>query len=387
MRKTRYLALLLAATAMLAACKPMPAPTPTPAAAATPTPEPTPVPTPRDELLETVRALDDRALIGQMVMVGFEGPTAPSDDLVRLMEDYGVGNIILFGWNIKTFEQTGALVSGIEAHNPLPGLPMLIATDVEGGLVTRFKWSPTIKSAYLLGRAKDEDAVYAQYKRIGEGLRGCGITVDLAPVMDIAKTLEGTFLNDNRRMFGSDAALVARLVAAAVKGLQDGGVLSFGKHFPGHGNTAVDSHEALPTLYATRQSWDGYERKPFEAAIAQGIDGMLVGHMSYPNFDGRITSLSPVIIGELLRTDMGFEGVIMSDDMRMRAVSASVGVGEAAVRFVEAGGDLVLIGRYTNRQEAVLNALYDALQSGRLSRERCEQSVYRILAARKSLVR
>jgi beta-N-acetylhexosaminidase len=385
MRKAKGLAVLLAALALLVSCKaniPEPSVTGNPAATATLPSQPSP----SDTVALMAHNLSDRELIGQMVMVGFDGTNSLPSDFVKLLEDYRVGNIILFGWNIKTFSQTKALCSKISAYNPLPAFPMLIATDVEGGLVTRFKWSPSIRSAYLLGKSGNADEVYAQYKRIGEGLRDCGITVDLAPVMDIAKTLEGTFLNSSRRMFGSDAYKVSVLVAAAVRGLHDGGVLSFGKHFPGHGNTSVDSHEALPVIKTTRSNWNAYERIPFDAAIDAGLDGMLVGHMSYPGFDDRITSLSPVIIGDLLRREMGFAGVIMSDDLRMQAVAKACDPGEAAVRFVEAGGDLVLIGRYISKEKAVLDALYSALQSGRLSRQRCEQSVVRILLARQRLM-
>ncbi len=391
MRKVRTFCVILSVM-LLISCKSaplMPVHTVTSAPMVTPTPLPTlTVQTPpADSLQQIVDGLSNRALIGQMAMIGFDGTTEPSAAVIQLMKDYGVGNIILFGWNIETFEQAKALVDLLTAHNPLPKFPLLIATDVEGGLVTRFHWRPLTNSAYVLGKAGDANAVYAQYKRIGEGLRGCGITVDLAPVMDIAATLEGTFLGRDRRMFGTDAQKVGLLCAAAVRGLHDGGVLSFGKHFPGHGNTAIDSHAELPIIPTTLIDWNRFERKPFEASIKQGLDGILVGHMSYPNIDKSISSLSKVFVSELLRKDMGFGGIIMSDDLRMQAVTSQYSVGEAAVRFIEAGGDLVLIGRYQSKQESVLNALFNALQSGRLSRERCEQSVYRILKAKQSLTR
>ncbi len=385
MRKVQWCAVWLVSLLMLVSCKTVSMQQrQTPESMVTMTPIVTSTPAP-DPIRYMVKGLSDRELIGQMVMVGFDGAQSPSGDVVRLMVDYKVGSIILFGWNIETFAQTQALVERIVEYNPLPELPMLIATDVEGGLVTRFHWSPSTKSAYLLGKSGDTDLAYEQFKRIGEGLRGCGITVDLAPVMDIAKTMAGTFLNEDRRMFSSDADLTGELVSAAVMGLHDGGVLSFGKHFPGHGNTSVDSHDALPVLYTARDRWEQYERLPFQSAIDVGLDGMLVGHMSYPNFDDTITSISSVVITDILRDDMGFSGIIMSDDMRMSAISNYVGTGEAAVRFVEAGGDLVLIGRYINKQEAVLDALYEALQNGRITRDRCEQSVYRILLAKQTI--
>ena len=338
-----------------------------------------------DTLIQMVKGMDDRTLIGQMVMVGFDGTSAPSQNIIHLLKDYKAGNVILFGWNMQTFAQTKSLVSQLNAYNPLPQLPMFIASDVEGGLVSRLPWNPQVYSAYYMGKKGDADAVYAQFKRVGEGLHAIGITVDLAPVMDIAKNTNNSFLANELRMYGSDAALVSKLCASAVRGLKDGGTLAFGKHFPGHDDTAIDPHNALPVLNATLSQWDGYDRKPFDASIAAGLDGMLVGHILYANIDSNVASLSRFFITDMLRGQMHFQGVIMSDDMRMRAVLTQCGVGEAAVRFVEAGGDLVLIGRYIDKQEDVFNALYNALKSGRLTRTRLEQSVLRILAKKLSL--
>jgi beta-N-acetylhexosaminidase len=322
--------------------------------------------------------MSDRELIGQMVMIGFSGQSDMDKDAISLMQQYDIGNVILFGWNTRTFAQTEKLTEKIRSHNATD-IPLMIGIDIEGGSVTRFKgqWKPFISSAKKLGQANDTERVFEQYKRIGEQLREIGINIDLAPVMDIAPHPSATFLGN--RMFGSDPDKVAPLIGEAVKGLHAGGIASMGKHFPGHGNTAADSHNTLPVLGATLEEMETYELVPFQAAIDDGLDAMLVAHLSYPNVDSSITSVSPAIITDLLRDRMGFEGVVFSDDMRMKGIRNEYSVGEAAVLHILAGGDVVLIGMHDSLQSEVLESLYQAVQDGRLTRERLEESVRRIL--------
>lgn len=377
------------------ASTPAPTSTPTPS----PTPTPTPTPEPVDQIKERIAAMTDEELVGQMVMCGFTGSgkktatytneageqvTGQTSDLTKapqefkdLVSQYKVGNVILFGQNTDTFEQTAALIADIKSAN-LTDIDLSFSIDVEGGSVRRFRWDPKIKSAQKLGQEDDPDATYEQFLRIGAKLQEIGITIDLAPVLDIADNPENTFLGN--RMFGSDPEKAIPHIQAAVRGLQDGGILSFGKHFPGHGNTATDSHKQLPTLTPTLDELKNHELTMFSSAVEAGIDGMLVGHLSYPNVDpAHITSVSDIFITDILRQEMGFSGVIMSDDMRMSAIAGTVGIGEGAVQFIEAGGDLVLIGKSISKQREVFTSIYEALASGRLTRERLEESVYRIL--------
>ena len=312
-----------------------------------------------------------------MVMCGFEGASAPAQSFIELMNQYHVGNIILFGWNTRDFQQTASLIQMLKQESDSK-IPLSFAIDVEGGSVLRFSWDPSLSSAQTLAKHKTPEDTYQQYLRIGKQLFEIGITIDLAPVLDIARQPSKSFLG--KRMFGSDPEITVPHAKAAIRGLQDGGLRSFGKHFPGHGNTATDSHHSLPVLNATLEDWSDYELTMFQAAVDEQIDGILVGHLSYPNIDpDHISSVSSIFITDLLRKKMGFSGVIMSDDMRMQAIASTVGVGEGAISFVEAGGDMILIGRYADKQTAVFEALYDALDSGRLSRSRLEESVYRIL--------
>ncbi len=358
---------------------PEPTPSPTPVPTPEPTPVPTPEPTPQDPVERLIFQMSDRQLVGQMVMIGFSGQKDMDDDSISLMEQYSVGNVILFGWNTRTFVQTKELTEKIRSHNAT-GIPLMIGIDIEGGSVTRFKgqWKPFISSAQKLGEVNDLSRVFEQYKRIGEQLKEIGINIDLAPVMDIAPHPSATFLGN--RMFGSDPDKVAALIREAVKGLHAGGIASMGKHFPGHGDTAADSHHTLPVLKATLEEMEAYALVPFQAAVDEGVDAMLVAHLSYPNVDGDyITSVSPTVITGILREKMGFQGVVFSDDLRMRGIRDRYSVGEGAVLHILAGGDVVLIGMHDSLQSEVLESLYQAVQDGRLTRERMEESVRRIL--------
>ncbi len=358
-----------------------PSPTPSPTPVPTPSPSPTPIPTPTPDPIKVIIAgMSDKELIGQMVMIGFTGTEDMDADSIALMQEYSVGGVLLFGWNTDGFEQTRALVEQVNSHNP-SAIPLMVGIDLEGGQVIRFgaEWSPALLSAQTLGERNDPQLVYDQYERIGLQLRDIGINIDFAPVLDIAPDPSLTFLGS--RMFGSDPDIVGLLVGEAVEGLHAAGIASLGKHFPGHGDTAEDSHETLPVINYTMDEMENYSLVPFQYAIDAGVDAMLVAHLMYPNVDNEyITSISPTIITTLLRQQMGFNGVVFSDDMRMQGLRSHYSVGKGAVLHILAGGDVVLIGKYIDLQRSVLDSLYQAVQDGTISRERLEESVYRILA-------
>ena len=357
---------------------PEPTPVPTPEPTPVPTPEPTPVPTPKPDPIQTViDGMTDEELIGQMVMCGFSGTDEPSAEFISLMQEYKLGNIILFGQNTENFGQTKALIDLIKEKNP-SDIPLSFSIDVEGGSVRRFSWKPALFSAKTLGNKNDPALTEEQFLRIGTELMNIGITIDLAPVLDIAHDPSETFLA--KRMFGSDPEKTVPQAVAAVKGLNQSGCVSIGKHFPGHGNTATDSHESVPVIKSSYEKWAEYDLTMFRAAVESGIGGMLVGHISSPKIDpDHIASVSKIFITDILRSELGFKGMVLSDDMRMQAIAGTVGIGEGSVQFIEAGGDMVLIGKGIERQKTVFHALRDALSEGRLSRERLEESVYRIL--------
>ena len=322
--------------------------------------------------------MTDGELLGQMVLLGFYGTADMPKEVWELYNKYRVGGVMLFGWNVKTFDQTKKMLATINGKNPFPALPMFIGIDEEGGIVHRLPWKPGTRTAATLGKRNKPQEVYDQFLRVGQKLRETGVNINLAPVLDIAPDTEGTFMG--RRMYGTDPDKVIPLVTEAIRGTRDGGVLSFGKHFPGHGNTATDSHETLPVINDSAARIRDYTLKPFEAAIENGIDGLLVGHLLVPALDKKNpASLSKAIITDLLREELGFQGIVISDDMRMGAITSKYNIGEACVRFVEAGGDIVFVGKFIDKQRKALEALTKAVESGRITRDRLEDSARRIV--------
>ena len=380
-----------AATAapLFTAVPPVPteAPTPVPTATPEPTPEPTATPVPVEAKLQRyVAGMTDKEKIGQLVMFGFSGTNAVSSEFAKIMADYAIGNVILYGPNISRadkdggFDRCAKLTNDIRAHNATD-IPLLISTDVEGGNVTRFRWRTKTQSADVLGSNDDAEAAQLQFERIATALVDVGINTDLAPVLDVAKSPSKTFLG--KRIISSDEQVAARIGCACVEGLQIGGCLSIVKHFPGHGATTADSHNTTPVVKKTLEELEEYELYPFRQAVEAGVDGVMVAHISYPEIDpDHIASQSEIFISDLLRGDMGFEGIVMSDDFRMDGLRSKTNLEQAAVRFILAGGDLILCGANHTYQRSILKGLTDAVTAGTISEERLNESVVRLLTAK-----
>lgn len=357
---------------------------------ASPTPLPTPVPTetPEPDALKAkingiLSGMTTQEKLGQLVMFGFTGSNNPGSAYAQLFADGNVGNICLYGANIASADSDGGfrraekLIDAVESNHDT-GVPLLVAIDVEGGSVVRFRWSPWPSSARTLGRKNDPEAARQQFIRIGGGLKRIGINMDLAPVLDIAEDPSGTFLKT--RIISASADVAASIGSAAVTGLKEANCLSAIKHFPGHGGTSYDSHNTTPVIKKTLDELLAYDLAPFAEAIAAGADVTLVAHISYPELDAEhIASQSPFIITELLRNRLRFSGVVMSDDFRMRGLIGKRDASEAAVQFILAGGDLILCGPDADIQKQILSGLNEAAASGTLSMERIDESVARIL--------
>lgn len=368
---------------------PTPEPTNAPTASPTPTPEPTPEPTPlpetADDLLRVyISDMTTEDKIGQLALFGFSGTNTPSSTFVELLEKYRIGNIILYGANIVSGDNDGGfgrcakLVESCKTNLGTEIAP-LVAIDVEGGNVVRFRWDSWPDSARSLGRSGDTAAAEEQFAYIGRKLVHSGINVNLAPVLDVAENPMRTFLET--RIISADARIVSDIGAAVVKGLHDVGCLSTAKHFPGHGGTNADSHDTTPVVNRTAQELVNYDLVPFTQAIVSGVDAILVAHISYPALDDAdIASMSKPIITGLLREQMGFaNGIVISDDFRMTGLTSRYDVGKAAVQFILAGGDLIMCGPQHDKQQAIMDALLAAAEDGTLSQTRINESVFRIL--------
>jgi beta-N-acetylhexosaminidase len=276
-------------------------------------------------------------MAGRVMAVGFDG-TALGPECKRVLQRLRPGVVILFGRNVVDPEQLEALV---EALHALPSRP-LVAIDHEGGRVTRLGPPFTaFPSAAEVGRA-GVAAARAVGEAIGRELASVAIDLDFAPVLDVADPGGTSVVGD--RAFGSDAARVAELGVAFATGLAAAGVLACGKQFPGHGATSTDSHERRPLVTRRREEIWAIDLVPFRAAVAAGVPMLMTAHVVYANLDGaHMATVSPRIVGDLLRRELGFRGVLWSDDLTMRAVTNEGSPADAAVAAIAAGVDGVLI--------------------------------------------
>src|SRR5512139_3951450 len=289
---------------------------------------------------------DLREDIGGLLMVGIPGPTLEAGTR-RVLERLRVGGVILFRRNVGTPEEIAALT---RALHELPSRPH-IAIDHEGGRVMRLgdPFTP-FPAAAVVGRRADTELTQKIGQAMGHELASVGIDIDFAPVLDVHSNALNPVIGD--RAFGTDPALVSAMGIALMRGLLAGGVLPCGKHFPGHGATAKDSHLELPAVGGTRAQLEHTELVPFRAAIAAGMPMLMTAHVLYPALDpDQPATLSRRILTELLRHEMGFRGVLVSDDLEMRAISDHHGIGAAAVATLQAGADVLLICQSLDKAE------------------------------------
>jgi beta-N-acetylhexosaminidase len=309
----------------------------------------------------------------------FAGSRAP--DWIRQALQTGLAGVTLFGPNVHDWEQFAALTASLRGATTEP----VIAIDEEGGDVTRI--SHQTGSEYpgnaALGAIDDVAVTRSVYAALGADLAALGVNLNLAPAVDVNTEAENPVIGT--RAFGSDPALVARHAAAAVAGLQSAGVAACAKHFPGHGSTIADSHLVLATVDASLRVLRARDLPPFEAAIAAGVRAIMPSHLLIPELTGDLpASLSRRALTDLLRGELGFTGVIVSDGLEMRAVSDRYGIPEAAVQAVIAGTDLLCLGRDQDQLSflAVRVALIEAVRSGRLPGERLEEAAARVAELR-----
>jgi len=335
-----------------------------------------------------VRAADPvlGRLADAILIPPFPGPTAPGWILDALGR--GLAGVTLFGQNISAPGQVSALTAALRAA--AAGDDPVIAIDEEGGDVTRVAYadgSPYPGNA-ALGAVDDTVLTRMVYRAIGADLAALGINFDLAPCADVLGTADSPAVGT--RSFGADTALVSRHTAAAVAGLQDAGVAACTKHFPGHGRTGTDTHEAIATIEGGLAELRRVDLPPFEAAIRAGTLAIMPSHLRVPELTGDLpaTVSGPAITG-LLRGELGFTGVIVSDALEMRATRDMFGIPRAAVLAVAAGTDLLCLGRDGSEDEylAVREALVAAVRDGALDGARLEEAADRVARLRRGLAR
>jgi beta-N-acetylhexosaminidase len=299
---------------------------------------------------------------GQRLMVGFSGHE-PSPDVRVLIRDYGVGHVILFARNVAEPEQVAGLVRELQeiARDAGHDLPLFVAVDQEGGRVARLKapWTvwPPLRA---VGRLGSEDHARRLGQALAAELGACGIRWDMAPVVDVDTNPKNPVIGD--RAFSDNPDLVGRLGAALIRGLEESGVAACAKHFPGHGDTDLDSHLDLPVVSQSRSRLEDVEMRPFRSAIAAGVAGVMTAHVMFPEIDERLpATLSPAIVS-LLRK-MGYGGVIVSDDLEMKAVAQTWPTGEATTLAAAAGCDLIAVCKTPDAQVEAAEAMVRLIEA------------------------
>jgi beta-glucosidase-like glycosyl hydrolase len=291
-------------------------------------------------------------------------------------------------------ERVGGFVTGISASpydlaakfNTLQRasrLPLLIAADLESGPGQRFRGGTVFPGNMALGATRREDDAYAVGRVIAREARAVGIHMDFAPVVDVNNNPANPIINI--RSFGEDPVHVGRMGAAFIRGLRDNGVLATAKHFPGHGDTGSDSHIMLPVIRTDRTRLDSIELVPFRIAVNAGVDAVMTAHIALPLVTGDSAlpaTLSPVMLDTILRGDMGFRGLVVTDALNMGAVVNRYGAAQAAVMALRAGADILLM---PTDVRAAVDAIVNAVASGAIPLERLEQSVQRVLDAKERL--
>lgn len=353
-----------------------------------------------------------REKIGQMLMFDFRkwqnsdetkqsNYYVMSEEVRTMIRKHKLGNVILFAENFENVEQITRLNAEFQ-DSVENGIPMLIGVDQEGGRVVRMSHGCSLPGNMALAASGSEDNAYTAGLITGKELAAVGINVDFAPSVDINNNPNNPVINV--RSFSSDQNITAKCGTAMSKGLQDAGVAATPKHFPGHGNTNVDSHTGLPAIYSTYEELMNFEVVPFADAINNGCMMIMSGHIQFPNIEKTSViskqdkremtlpaTLSKVFLTDILRTQLGFKGVLITDSMQMQAISSHIGSEQANILAINAGVDILLMctALRSVKDDAKLGALIDnivnAVEDGRIPMSRIDESVLRILNVKKAL--
>lgn len=319
-------------------------------------------------------------MVGQMFVVSMGG-TEPDYYIEKMVRERNIGGVLLFGYNMKSEEQVKSLTGSLQelSMKTEPKIPLFFAVDQEGGKIANAPWVTAEPAAAAIGQRGNPEEARFVAKKIGTELRRAGVNTDFAPVAD---TGFGAAIGE--RSYGEDPQLVSRMASAAVEGFDEAGVVASAKHFPNHGPANTDSHVSLPVVNHDLETVKNYDLPPFRAAVKAGVPMVMVGHLVYPVIDpDRPASLSPKAIG-MLRQDLGFEGVVITDDLSMKGANGGDPPARAAVRAVKAGADMMIISSPPQEQADAYDAVVEAVKSGEISREQIRRSVERVLEVKES---
>lgn len=355
----------------------------------TPPTEPEPAPDPNLEKAQAyLETLTLEQKVGQMIfatpdsLTGVGGADIAGTMTRDALERYPVGGVVYFSQNIRSESQ---IVEMVKKTQEYAGIPMFMGVDEEGGRVSRLSRvgvTDTLDPMATYGAAGDVEAVKSLGQSLGAQLLVAGFNLDFAPVADVITNEENTEIGD--RSFSKDPQVAAKMVAAMTQGLQDSGVSACLKHFPGHGSTSADSHTGASLSNRTLDELRATELIPFKAGIEADVGMVMISHMSLPQVTGEEIpcDLSYEVVTELLRQELGYEGVIITDSHEMASITAYYGCAEAAIKAIAAGCDIVLMPKSISE---AYNGILNAIKDGTLTEERINESVLRILALKYEL--
>ncbi len=322
-----------------------------------------------------IRVFTDEQLAGQRIMAGFDG-TRLNDDLRFIIDDLKAGGIILFSRNIESPEQVKTLCYDIQVYaEKCLQPPLFIAIDQEGGVVARLKEPFTLFPQGPPGMENIDDALEFAEVTAGE-LGNIGVNMDMAPVMDVQP--EGFVGVMEKRVFKGDADFVSEMGCTVISGLQDNGIMAVAKHFPGIGRTTLDSHLTLPVLDMDKEAFDQTDIVPFKAAVKKSVAGIMLSHIQYPFIDTDWpASLSVKVVKDFLRTGLNYNGVVMTDDLDMKAIT--IDIMTSVERIIKADVDIALICHKSDDIENAFRTFLIDVQSSEAGRDDCINSVQRIM--------
>lgn len=331
-----------------------------------------------DPIKEKIKSMSLSEKIGQMIIVGADGYEI-DDHAKQMIEKYHVSGFVLFKQNIKSADQMLGLLHSLKSANTVNKVPLFLSVDEEGGRVSRMPAELVkIPGSGAIGKINNSNFSFDIGSVIAEEIKMFGYNMDFGPVLDINSNPKNPVIGD--RSFSSSPGIVSKLGVQTMKGIRSKNVIPVVKHFPGHGDTSVDSHIGLPRVYNDMKRLQSFELIPFAEAIKNGADAVMVAHILLPKIDSAYpASFSKTLITGVLRQSMKFQGVVITDDMTMGAIIKNYNMADAAVKSVNAGSDIVLVCHEFSKETTVIQALTKAAQTGVIPIKRIDESVYRIL--------
>lgn len=331
-----------------------------------------------DPVSDMVDEMSLEEKIGQMMFAGFSG-TEMSESIDRLINTYKIGGIIFYKHNIQSAAQMIALQNEIREGNHANKLPLLFGVDQEGGRISRMPDEvKNLPASLAIGNVNNREYSYEIGTLLGKQVKAFGFNLDFAPVLDVHSNPNNPVIGD--RSFGTDPKVVSTHGVETMKGIQSENIIPVVKHFPGHGDTSVDSHLELPIVNKNLDELEQLELIPFAEAVENGADVVMAAHILLPQIDQDYpSSMSKVIMTDILREQLGFNGVIITDDMTMGAIVKNYSVAAASVQSVKAGMDIILVAHGEENIIAAAEALKAAVENGEITEERINESVARII--------